>query len=135
VAALVRFASVSDIEFNFGLFDASDAAGRGVNSISAELDVSADTEFNLVVVDGSSATAVATDVTAAINTWYLLEIAAHEDEVQLFINRELKAYTRSANIPDDEGLGLGFKVTTETSAEKSVIIDGAGYRLVVDRRP
>lgn len=134
LAAIVRFPSVTSIEFNFGLFDAKNAAGRGVNSVSCELDVSADTEFNLVVVDGSTATAVASTVTAAIDTWYLIEISAHEDECQLWINGELAAYTRSANIPDDEGLTPAFKVACEAdTAEKSVLIDAFMLRIPVDR--
>lgn len=133
VAAIVRFPSVDNIEFNFGLFDAADAAGRGVNSVSVEFDDSADQEFNLVVVDGSSATAVATTTTVAADTWYLLELAAHEDEVQLWIDGEFAASTNSANIPDDEGLFPVFKVATETTGEKSVIIDAFQLRHKVDR--
>jgi len=133
LAAIVRFPSVTAIEFNFGLFDAYNAAGRGVNSVSCELDISADTEFNLVVVDGSAATAVATDVTAVIDTWYLIEILAHEDECQLFIDGVLKAYTRSANIPDDEGLTAGFKVATEAAGEKGFLIDAFMMRIPVSR--
>lgn len=132
VAAIVRFPSIVAVEFNFGLFDAANAAGRGVNSVSIELDISADAAFQGVVVDGSTATAVDMITTVAVDTWYLLEIAAHEDEVQFRVTGgnygatpgEATVYrTTSANIPDDEGLGPVFKVATETAGEKSVLID------------
>ena len=133
VGAIVRFPAIADVEFNFGLFDAANAAGRGVNSVSVEYDESADAEFNLVVVDGSTATAVATDVVVAIDTWYLLEIAATEDEAYLFINGVQKAHTTSANIPDDEGLTPVFKIATETAAEQSVLIDAFMLKIPVSR--
>lgn len=131
VAAIVRFASVADIEFNFGLFDAAGVAGRGVNSISAEFDASADANWQLVVVDGSTATAADTGIAVAVDTWYVLEIGANEDEVQLFIDGVLVASTASANIPDDEGLGPVFKVATEAAAEASVLIDAFQMRVPV----
>lgn len=127
LAALVRFPSIVAVEFAFGLFDSASAAGRGVNSVHIELDISNDAAFQGVVVDGSTATAVDMVTTVAVDTWYLLEIAAHEDECQFRVtggDYDGTVYsTTSANIPDDEGLGPVFKVTTETSAEKSVLID------------
>lgn len=131
--AWVRFPSVTAIEFNFGFFDAKGVAGRGVNSVSCELDISADTEFNLVVVDGSTATAVASTITAAVDTWYKIDVFANEDEAQLYINDVYAAHTNSANIPDDEPLGVGFKVATETAGEKSVLIDAFQLRVPVSR--
>lgn len=134
VAAIVRFPAIVDVEFNFGLFDAANAAGRGVNSVSVEYDESADAEFNLVCVDGSAALAVATDVVVAVDTWYLLEILAHEHECQLFIDGEYKARcVTAANIPDDEGLAPGFKIATEATAECGVYIDAFMLRVPVSR--
>lgn len=132
VAAIVRFPSVTAVEFNFGLFASRSAAGRGTNSVSVEFDASADAEFNLVTVKGGSATAVASTVTVAVDTWYLLEIAAHESEVQLWINGQLGAVS-TATIPNDEGLGPGFKIATETTAEKSVLIDAFMLRTRLNR--
>lgn len=133
LAAVVRFPSVTAVEFNFGLFDAKDAAGRGVNGVGVELDVSADTEFNFVTTAASSSTATASTVTAAIDTWYLFEILAHEDECQLFIDGEFAA-RHTATIPANVGLAPGFKVATETAGEKSVLIDLFALRFSTDRR-
>lgn len=133
VVAVVRLPSITAVEFNFGLFDAADAAGRGVNSISWEFDASADAEWNLVVVDGSAAEAVAAAVdgtahTVAVDTWYVLEIAAHEDEVLGRVNGGPIFRTTDVDIPNDEPLGPGFKIATETTTEKSVLIDTFGLR-------
>lgn len=133
VAAVVSLPSVADVEAYFGLFDAADAAGRGVNSVCAEFDASADAEWNLVVVDGSSATAVASTVTVAASTWYKLEIVATEGEAFLYINGEYAAHTTSTDIPDSEGLTVGFKVATEADAEKSIQIDAAKIRASITR--
>ena len=134
-AAIVRFPSIVEFEFYFGLFDSASAAGRGVNSISCELDISADAEFNLVVVDGSAAASVASTVTAAADTWYLIELLAHEDECQMWINRDPATAVRivDVDIPDDTPMGPGFKVTTEGTDEKSVLIDAFMLRVPVDR--
>ena len=133
ITGIFKFPAITDVEFNFGLFDDIDAAGRGVNSISVEFDESADAEFNLVVVDGSTATAVASTIAAAADTWYRFDIFANEDEVQLYINGVQAATTASANIPDDEPLTIAAKLAIEGTAEKTVLIDGMGFKIPVDR--
>jgi hypothetical protein len=137
LAAVVRFPSVADVEFNFGIFDALNAAGRGVNSVSVEFDKSADDGFQLVVVDGSAADVTDMVTEPAANTWYTIEIAAHEDEVQARVSTAGAVGTLYVNtdvdIPDDEGLAPMFKVATETSAEKSVLIDAFMLRAKVNR--
>lgn len=137
-AFLVNLPSVADVELTVGLFDAANAAGRGANSVFIELDASADAEFVCGVVDGSSATATATTVTAAASTWYLLEIFAHEDECQFWIGTAGAdpvhvATVTGANIPDDEPLTPGIKIATETTAEKHVLVDYFYMRVPVNR--
>jgi hypothetical protein len=131
--AIVRFPSVASIEAAVGLFDAANAAGRGVNSVHFELDISNDPAFQGVVVDGSTAVVVDLLETVAVDTWYVLEFAAHEDEVQFRVkggtyDGRIYRTTDATGIPDDEGLGPVFKVTTETSAEKSMLIDAVMIR-------
>ena len=133
VTGIFKFPAITDAEIRFGLFDDVDAAGRGVNSVCVEYDESADAEFNLVVVDGSSATAVATTIAAAADTWYRFDIFANEDEVQLFINGAFAAVATGANIPDDEPLTIAVKLAIEGTAEKTVLIDGMGFKIPVDR--
>lgn len=133
VVGIFKFPAVTEVEFNFGLFDDIDAAGRGVNGISVELDQSADDQFQLVVVDGSSATAVDTGITAAADTWYRFDIYANEDEVQLYINDVFAAFTASLNIPDDEPLTIAAKLAIEGTTEKTVLIDAIGFKVPVDR--
>jgi hypothetical protein len=122
-ASIVRFASVTAIDFSFGLFDLSLGAGRDTDSVIIELDISADTEFVGVSTAGSATVdAVQTStITAAINTWYTLEVAADSGSGFFWVNGELIGETTGTNtaLP----LYPGFKMATETTAEKSVLID------------
>jgi len=132
MAAAVRFPSVTSVEFNFGLFDLSLGAGRDTDSVSIELDVSADTEFNLVSEAGSSAVgAVASTTTAAVDTWYTLELAGNAGSVYGWVDGELigKIDGTHTALP----LYPGFKVATETNGEKAVLIDYCMIRHPVDR--
>lgn len=134
-AAVVRFPSVTSIEFNFGLFDLSLGAQRDTDSICIELDASAAAYFVGAATAGSSA--VGTDVsgvqtTVAIDTWYTLEVAADQSSAYFWVNGELLGEivgTQTA-LP----LYPGFKVTTETTAEKSVLIDAFGLRVPTARK-
>jgi len=133
-AAVVRFPSVAAIEFNFGFFDLSLAAQRDTDSICIELDVSAATNFVGAATAGSSAVGAdvaETTVVAAADTWYTLEVAADASSAYFWVNGESLgtiAGTQTA-LP----LYPGFKVTTETTAEKSVLIDVFGMRTPVSR--
>jgi len=133
LASTVRFPSVTSVEFNFGLFDLSLGAGRDTDSVSIELDISADTEFNLVSEAGSSVVgaAVASETTAAVDTWYSLELAANATSVYGWVNGEYigKVIGTHTALP----LYPGFKVATETNGEKSVLIDNFMLRHPVDR--
>lgn len=123
VAAAVRFPSVTSVEFNFGLFDLSLAAGRDTDSVTIELDASADAEFRGIATAGSSTVdaEVVSTVTAAVDTWYSLELAADSASAFFWIDGELVGHadgTMTA-LP----LYPGFKVATEAGSEKSVLID------------
>lgn len=133
MAAQVRFPSVTAVEFNFGLFDTTFGAGRGTDSISIELDVSADTDFNFVTNASSSATASAFVEVAAVDTWYTLEIAADASTAYAWINGEA-IDPISTNIPSGTALTPAFKVATETTAEKSVLIDWFVMRQPTNRK-
>ena len=125
---------ITNHEFNFGLFDAIDAAGRGVNGVSAEFDQSADAEWNLVVTDGSASTAFAGGTAVAADTWYDLELFASEDHCALWVNDVFQAETNvKTNIPDDEPLVPVFKVATEAAGEEEVHIDAFQLRVPVSR--
>jgi len=125
---------ITNHEFNFGLFDAVDAAGRGVNGVSAEFDQSADAEWNLVVTDGSSSTAFAGSLVVAADTWYDIELFASEDHCALWVNGDFQAETNvSTNIPDDEPLVPVYKVATEAASEEEVHIDAFQVRIPVTR--
>lgn len=123
-AAIVRFASVTAIEFNFGLFDLSLGAQRDTDSVCIELDISADDFFVGAATAGSAAVGAdvsGTELAAVINTWYTLEVAADSGSAFFWVNGELLGEisgTQTA-LP----LYPGFKVTTETTAEKSVLAD------------
>ena len=115
---------ITNHEFNFGLFDAINAAGRGVNGVSAEFDQSADLEWNLVVTDGSASTAFAGGTVVAPDVWYDIELFASEDHCALWVNGVFQAETNVAtNIPDDEPLIPMYKVATEAASEEEVHID------------
>lgn len=125
---------ITNHEFNFGLFDAANAAGRGVNGVSAEFDQSADDEWNLVVTDGSASTAFAGNLAVTFDTWYDIELFASEDHCMLWVNGVFQAQTDvKTNIPDDEPLFPVYKVATEASSEEEVHIDAFQLRIPVSR--
>lgn len=131
-AAQVRFPSIASIEFNFGLFAVGLGAGRDTDSVSIEFDASADAEFNAVSVAASSATAVASTVTVAADTWYTLEVVLSSGTAFFYVNGDYVTEIET-NVPTDTALVAGFKVATETTAEKSVLIDWIAVRSPVDR--
>ncbi len=135
--AIIRLPSVTQCEFYFGLFDDETAAGRGVNAVAFELDISVNTYWQPVVVDGSAADAMTLaapeQVTAVVDTWYTLEILAHEDSCLFWVNGLFIGESVDVDIPNDEGLNWVFKIGTETTAEKSVLIDAFQSRVSVDR--
>jgi hypothetical protein len=122
-ASIVRFPAVTALEFYFGLFDLSLGAGRDTDSVSIELDISADTEFVGVSVAGSSVVdAIQTStITAVLDTWYTLEIAADQGSAFFWVNGTMIGEVTGTNtaLP----LYPGFKMANEGSAEKSVLID------------
>jgi|TARA_R100001530_G_scaffold29035_2_gene22914 hypothetical protein len=125
---------ITNHEFNFGLFDAADAAGRAVNGVSAEFDQSADLEWNLVVTDGSSSSAFPGSLVVAADTWQKIELFASEDHCALWVNNEFQAQTDvKTNIPDDEPLFPVYKVATEAAGEEEVHIDAFQARIPVTR--
>lgn len=134
VGAQVQFPSVTAVEFNFGLFAPALGAGRDTDSISFELDVSASALLRAVAVKSSSATDVSTGLTPVIDVWYTLEIVWAGKTASFFVNGDFITEIATANVPNDVALVPGFKVTTETTAEKSVLIDWFALKLPVNRQ-
>lgn len=136
VAFALSLPLITSVEVTVGLFDSGTAAGRGTNSVCLEFDASVNAFWQPVVVDGSSATAPTVDAdeqVLATAGLVLVEISAHADACEFWVNRQFVATVTGADIPDAEGLQPAVKVATETGSARSVDVDAFILRQSVTR--